>query len=442
MLGSAMTPKETHRTFILGAGMTGLAAGIASGLPLFEASDAPGGICASYYIRPREKERLPKSPEDQEAYRFENGGGHWIFGGEPTILNFINSHTLIKRHIRRSAVYFQDRDLYIPYPIQNHLRFLDPEIAAKALGEMAQRPGACSTMKEWQKGSFGPTLCELFFFPFHELYTAGLYDRITPQDGYKSPVDLPLAIRGALDASPAVGYNATFVYPEKDLGILARRMASRCQVNYNLAIEGIHVQEKEVIFADGSIRPYDQLICTLPLSKTMELSCLKVEHDANPHTSVLVLNIGAVRGEKCPDHHWLYNTRTESGFHRVGFYSNVDASFLPLSARKEGSRVSIYVEKAYKDGNKPAEESLNQYVAAVVKELQDWEYIGDVEVIDPTWIEVAYTWNWPKSVWTNNAMKKLEEYGIYQVGRYARWNFQGIADSIRDGFFAGASFRV
>ena len=35
----------------------------------------------------------------------------------------------------------------------------------------------------------------------------------------------------------------------------------------------------------------------------------------------------------------------------------------------------------------------------------------------------------------------MEEHGIYQVGRYGRWIFQGIADSIKDGFFAGASFK-
>jgi hypothetical protein len=27
------------------------------------------------------------------------------------------------------------------------------------------------------------------------------------------------------------------------------------------------------------------------------------------------------------------------------------------------------------------------------------------------------------------------------VGRYARWSFQGTADSIKDGFYAGASLR-
>jgi hypothetical protein len=54
---------------ILGGGMTGLAAGWASGLPVYEAEEAPGGICSSYYIRPGTQERLHQPPPDDEAYR-------------------------------------------------------------------------------------------------------------------------------------------------------------------------------------------------------------------------------------------------------------------------------------------------------------------------------------------------------------------------------------
>ena len=62
-------------TLILGAGVTGLAAGYASGWPVYEAADAPGGICSSYYVRPGSQERLRQAPADDEAYRFEVGGG-------------------------------------------------------------------------------------------------------------------------------------------------------------------------------------------------------------------------------------------------------------------------------------------------------------------------------------------------------------------------------
>ena len=83
-------------TCILGAGMTGLAAGFSSGFPIFEASDNSGVICSSYYIKPGETRRHPNPPEDHSAYRFEIGGGHWIFGGDPKLTQFLNRFVSLK----------------------------------------------------------------------------------------------------------------------------------------------------------------------------------------------------------------------------------------------------------------------------------------------------------------------------------------------------------
>jgi hypothetical protein len=60
-------------------------------------------------------------------------------------------------------------------------------------------------MADWLVESFGTTLNRMFFAPFHDLYTAGLYTDIAPQDVYKSPVDLSLALRGAFTGTSAVG---------------------------------------------------------------------------------------------------------------------------------------------------------------------------------------------------------------------------------------------
>src|SRR5207302_467393 len=70
------TPVADQR-LILGAGVTGLGAGIASQWPVYEASAVSGGICASYYIAPNSGQRLYAAPADGGAYRFEIGGGHW-----------------------------------------------------------------------------------------------------------------------------------------------------------------------------------------------------------------------------------------------------------------------------------------------------------------------------------------------------------------------------
>ncbi len=429
-------------TIILGGGFTGLAAGLASGYPIFEARDVVGGICSSYYLRPGELERLPAVPSDGEAYRFEYGGGHWIFGGDPAVLELLEKLAPTKSYQRRSAVYFPDTGLLVPYPVQNHLSYLGEEIAAKALGEMAQAPAAIArTLSEWIEQTFGPTLARLFFGPFHELYTAGLWKTIAPQDAYKSPGGLKLAIQGAFGQAPPVGYNASFRYPVEGLNALAGRMAARCKVISNKRVTRIDPNQRRVYFADGTEVGYRRLISTLPLNQTCALSETRLDEQPDPYTSVLVVNIGGLKGPRCPEEHWIYVPASGPRFHRVGFYSNVDSSFLPRSSQAKGDRVSIYVEKAYPGGNSPPEEDLTRLCGAIVDELKGWGFLREAEVVDPTWIDVAYTWSWPGSGWRTKALRALLERHIQPVGRYGRWIFQGIADSIRDGLMVGSAVR-
>ena len=179
---------------ILGAGMTGLAAARTSGLPVYEASDHPGGICSSYYVQPGDRTRLYAEPSHAEAFRFEIGGGHWLFGGQPEIVGFLHSLTRVSSYTRRAAVRPTGSNGLVPYPIQNHLSFLDAQIRHAALTEMVparQLVQTETTLREWLRESFGPTLCRLFFDPFHDHYTAGLWMTIAPQDSYKSPTRDP-----------------------------------------------------------------------------------------------------------------------------------------------------------------------------------------------------------------------------------------------------------
>jgi protoporphyrinogen oxidase len=424
---------------VLGAGMTGLSASISSGWPIFESADAPGGICSSYYMRSADPQRLPNAPTDGEAYRFEIGGGHWIFGGDPAVLQFIRTIAHLRTYERQSSIYFCRENRYVPYPLQNHLRYLPKHVAVRSLTEMAAPPcNVPTTLAEWLEQTFGKTLVDLFFGPFHEAYTAGLWTRIAPQDNYKSPSNFVLAVQGALGTAPPTGYNVAFHYPVDGLNTLAHRLASKGKIHYGKTIVKIDTQKKEVFFADGMTMKYDTLISTLPLSRMAQFAGVEVDAQPDPYTSVLVLNIGGTRGKTCPSDHWLYCPDSASGFYRVGFYSNVDSSFIPISARKHVERVSIYVERAYLGGQHPTEQEQQAYSQQVFQELQYYGFIDDVEALDLTWIDVAYTWTWPGSRWRSLVLKHLEENGIYQVGRYGRWIFQGIADSIRDGLMVGS----
>jgi len=421
-----------NNTIILGAGITGLSAGMDIKVNIYESSSISGGICASYYITPEGKKFYFR--DDEETYRFEIGGGHWIFGQDEYILNFINSLSPVKSYERKSAVYFPKEGFYVPYPLQNHLSYLPKDIAKKALDEIRKDDNrTVSTLADWLELNFGKTLCELFFFPFHQLYTAGLFTKIAPQDKFKTPVNKELIIKGLKEKTPAVGYNATFVYPKMGLDSLIRKMASECKVNYNKKVIKIDINKREILFEDGSGVKYESIISTLPLNKVIQMTGIELDEPLAPYTSVLVVNIGAKKGEKCPDYHWLYIPQSKSGFHRVGFYSNVDNSFLPVSSRKYNDRVSIYVEKAYIGGDRPENEEIKKLCSDIVEELKNWGFIKEAEVIDPTWIDIAYTWQYPDSKWRKKALKILKENQIYQTGRYGKWKFQGIAESIRDG---------
>lgn len=421
--------------------MTGLGAGL-SGFPVFEAATEPGGICSSYYMRPGTTERMPEAPSSGDAYRFEVGGGHWIFGGEPAVLRLIRSLAAVKSYERKASIWFPKNQMFVPYPLQNHLRCLGPDLAKTCLAEIVNGvafPTRSSTMAEWLRASFGPTLCSLFFNPFHRLYTANLWEQIAPQDGYKSPLDLGSVVQGAFNLPPAAGYNINFIYPVEGLNVLAQRLARCCDIRYGKCVVRIDAAQREVHFSDGFSVRYDALLSTLPLNRMVEMTGLKTDSVPDPSPSVLVINMGAEQGPRCPDAHWVYVPHSDAGFHRVGFYSNVDRSFLPASSKESGRRVSVYVEKAYSEGTCPSASELTLLCKKVIEELRSWEWIGSVEVVDPTWIEVAYTWSWAESHWRREAIGLLEANGIYQVGRYARWVFQGIADSIRDGLTAGTA---
>ena len=418
-----------NETVVIGAGVTGVAIGARSGASVLEQADGPGGICRSYYMVPGTSHARGRAPEDDCAYRFEVGGGHWIFGGDPGTLADLEQECVFRVYERDAVVRLGSLGLTVPYPLQAHVDALDPATARMVRRELAETTASTdspSTLGAWLRGSFGSTLGEVFFRPFHDRYTAGLTDLIAPQDSYKSP------------SSRDRGYNTLFRYPVGGLDRLAQALASRCTIRYGQQIIGIDALHRTVALADGTELPYRQLLSTLPLDRAVTMAGVHVDEPPDPYTSVLVINVGGERGDACPACHWQYEPDSRSGFHRIGFYSNVDADFLP-SDRRNGSHVSMYVERAFPGGQAPTDAEIATYTDAVIAELTERGYLTTVEVVHPSWVDVAYTWQSPGSSWRQSALDALTKAGITQIGRYGRWHFQGIAESIKEGFTAGAA---
>jgi protoporphyrinogen oxidase len=421
--------------------MTGLAAGITSGFPVLERLDHPGGICASY---------------ERDGYHFELGGGHWIFGGDSVVRRLLSSASELRSYRRRSAVLFLGgrectrdlRNLVVPYPIQENLFALPKEIREAALAEIlkgAQRDSAASTMAAWLEQQFGPTLCRIFFNPFHERYTAGLFREITPQDAYKSPIDKARVRRGAEHENGDAGYNATFLYPARGLDVTSEWLAERCDIRYGTAVARLDSRTRAIELSDGRTHSYETVVATAPLNRTVEMAGLAGQvGPADPYTSVMVLNLGVTLADTPlarNGFHWLYIPDSHSGFHRIGYYSNVDALFLPEEHRNAPGRGSLYVETAFQGGQRPSPEATQVLVTAIIGELQLSGLIDKVEAADPTWVDVAYTWRRPGSDWVARATAACQECGIEPAGRYGRWSFQGIAASLKEGLLLGSVLR-
>lgn len=366
---------------ILGAGFTGMAAAIKTGFPIYEASDHAGGICTSYM---------------KEGFQFSHGGPHFLFGKGPG-LDYIKSLVPVTEHARRAGVYY---NCTFPYPFQTS----------------AEKPIVFrnESLKEWLYEKFGHAQCNLFFNPFNEKYTAGLYDQVVQADDFKSP------------PAGSVGFISTFGDPVGGLSTLVDKMSAKCQVNYKKRAIGINPSTRAVFFDDGEVLECAKIISTIPLDQALKL-CGHPLSDRLPYTSVLVLNIGAEPDVNTPTEHWLYVPFCKTGFHRLCFYSNVDAAKAPAG------KVGLAVEIAFPSTTEIGQLDVPMILDNVIQELQSWRFIGKVITTDPTWVKCAYTWLYSKED-RDAGINWLRSKGIISTGRYGKWAFQGMVDSVKDGF--------
>ena len=103
----------------------------------------PGGLCATFEV---------------DGYRFEPGGGHWIFGANPLVIEWLSRFCELKKYERRSAVLANG--WLVPYPLQHNLWALDPDIQLQALCEIDPH-GDGETMDDWLYARLWPRLRSL-----------------------------------------------------------------------------------------------------------------------------------------------------------------------------------------------------------------------------------------------------------------------------------------
>src|SRR5262249_53807424 len=177
---------------------------------------------------------------------------------------------------------------------------------------------------------------------------------------------------------------------------------------------------------------YDYLISTLPLpvifNKLRDTSDSFVQAARQLQAiSILNINIGVDRPD-ISDQHWLYFPEDEFVFSRIGFPTNFSKSVSPPGTS------SIYIEITHLPGQMPnVEETFERALIGLRKcgILQKTDKVLTRHVLDIRYAYVVFDHHRQKHI--QSLTDYLESRDIYTAGRYGRWDYHSMEDSILSG---------
>jgi protoporphyrinogen oxidase len=417
------------RVVIIGGGLAGLSAGhhlLEHEPVVLEKEAAVGGLCRSF---------------TQDGFTFDCTGH---------LIHLKNQYTrdLVARilpdafdaHERLAAIY--SKSTVTPYPFQANTYGLPPEVVKECVVGFVESMHVNGNVgpknfHDWVLKTFGTGIAKHFMLPYNEKFWKQDLRTIT-SDWVSWSIPKPTleeVVNGALGlTNKGMGYNPKFIYP-KNGGIecLPQALARPIKTVYtNETVEYIDPKKKYVRLASGMEQPYDFLVSTLPIPLAYRMlkdapDPLKFDAQRLNAISVLNINIGVDRPH-ISDQHWIYFPEDQYIFSRVGFPMNFSKSVAP------GGTSSMYIEITHPANESPdVEEAFERSIRDLQKcgILHRGDRILTRHVLD---IKSAYVvFDEHRQAHLQNLIDYLEFRDIYTAGRYGRWDYFSMEDSILSG---------
>jgi len=418
----------TSKIVIVGGGLAGLSAGhhLAEHEPiLFEKETAIGGLCRSF---------------KQDGFTFDCTGH---------LIHLKNAYTkeLVARilpgafdsHERLASIY--SKSTTTPYPFQANTYGLPPEVIRDCVvgfvESMRSSNSGGKNFHDWVLQTFGTGIAKHFMLPYNEKFWKQDLRTIT-SDWVSWSIPKPTleeVVNGALGlTNKGMGYNPKFIYPKHGgIDCLPQALARPIRnVHTNETVQYIDPRKKYVRLASGREQPYEFLISTLPLPALFRMlkdtpDSLVSDAQQLRAISVLNINIGIDR-PGVSDQHWIYFPEDQFVFSRVGFPMNFSKSVAP-----EGTS-SIYIEFTHHPDEKP---DLEKTFAQAMVDLQKCGILRKDDrvltrhVID---IQCAYVvFDQHRQEHLQSLIDYLDSRDIFTAGRYGRWDYYSMEDSILGG---------
>jgi protoporphyrinogen oxidase len=419
------------KVVIIGGGPTGLGAAYRlnelgyDNWVLYEKSDDVGGHATSHV--------------DPQGFVWDEGG-HVIFSHYPYFDKLIDDMLGKEVHerIRESWVYL--KDVCVPYPFQNNLRYLPKPLqvscllgAAKAA---ASQNGDAANFREWTLRTFGEGIAEVFMFPYNSKVWTTPLERMSK--GWiaerVSVVDFKRLLENVLYEKDDVawGPNNKFRFPlHGGTGEIYRRMA-RCfpeKVRTGKQLAEVDTAQRKVSFTDGTGDNYDVLISTAPLDLLAGMlkpadTRLREAATLLEHNDLLVLGIGLrkkIDTGKC----WVYFADPEMPCYRATFFSHYSPFNVPQGDTEQYS--SLMCEMSVPLGHiLDVEHTYEQMLAGLIRS-KILDESDRSRIISRYHRLVRYSYPIP-TIDRDRALAILQpalmKQGIYSRGRFGAWRYE------------------
>lgn len=411
-------------TVILGAGITGLS--VAYHLKeknrdfiIIEKEKNPGGLCRNINI---------------DGYTF-NYTGHFLHCKTSYVRDLAKRLTPdIKTIKRNSYIYLNGR--IIPYPIQSNRSYLSPISRMKSsIGYLLRDRKKPLDLEDWFIYNFGRGLYSIFFKPYNEKLLKYPLKDIVP-DFLTSYVPV-----NSTDSSKQnIGYNAEFIYPARGIGDLIS--------SFSRDIDVVHGEVKKVdnnyVYFDAGEIKYDNIISTIPLPDFLRMfnvdgKKFEPQYGDLIWNSVLCINIG-IKGKisfgngvkksnndnlSPSDFHWIYFPETKHLFYRIGSLSNISSQLAPRD------HSSVWVEISYRENK--LDDSI---IEDVIKDLVQVGLFSKESITHISELDIPYAY----PIYNKNRENILQEtkdflkkYNIILAGRFGKWEYSYMEESILEG---------
>ena len=378
-----------------------------------------------------------------DGFVFDVGGSHIIFSRDQQVLremlSFLGDNVVV--HRRKTYIYLDNT--FVPYPFENGIWVLPPEIRAEILVsfietllERARDPSwRPRNLRDWIYGFFGKEIARLYLEPYNEKIWKRSLEEIDV-DWVYTPGRLPIPdwrdiVRsGAGVATEGYREQARFFYPLRGgiqalyNAVLEKAISKGLRIVKGMKIEKIRKIRDEWVINDRI--KARRIISTIPLNELVEAldapeHILRLARQLD-YNSVAV--VGIALKKRAPDMHWIYVPDRSIVFHRYAWISNYSPNNTPDSS----SYSTIIAEITIPPQQEVNEEKLVRETIAGLKKLGIISETEEEALFIKTWV---HRYGYPiHTIKANKARREILNYlkkqELLPLGRWGTWRYMNM----------------